>query len=177
MVPDLAWRKTVSQAVGILGCVFLTVPKTSSGWDSEQECHLIHPLTVSLKINSGLNFFLSEIKAKENKVSLRFFNQYVIVDACPVTVTHHIYLPVIYVVSPPLSLVYLPVSSLSVGVQCYHWAVIRCIGLLKSGKVRLHLLEGSTVAAWLRQPFFKFCCDSHTVCQKMFGRIFWRKFH
>ncbi len=137
------------------------VPKTSSGGDGEQECRLNHPLTVSLKINSGLAFFLLEIKAKEHffliKPTKKLFFAFLTGICCSKSLSGHCH-------SSHLStcnlLSFSPVISLSArvisvggGAHCYHWAVIRCVSSLKSEKVQLHLLGGSTVAAWLPSIF------------------------
>lgn len=163
MVPDLALRKTVNQAVGIWAAFrhLLTVPKTSTKGDSEQECHMNHPpLSDCLTKNKlELEFFFSPQDSYFFKFPFFFYYEPECFLEIPQrisqwlhvwspSVTHHIYLPAICCLSP-LSFVYLPVSSMSLpeaecglGDHCYHCAVIRCVSSVHSERIWLRLLEG-----------------------------------
>lgn len=129
------------------------VHKTSSGGGSEQECRLNHPLPSGSLTKHKLR---AELLSPQDK-GKRMFN---LQKECFFALVSHCH-------SSHLSTCNLCCLSTCVttgrlggwGVHCYHCTVSRCVSSLESGKVQLHLLEGSVVAAQDSHPFFKFCCD------------------
>lgn len=122
MVPHLALSKAVNEVVGIRAgfCNGRLIPKYWSGWHH----HLT--LFVPLKINSRLNLFL-------HSKQYLFLCSYM--SHC--CYSSHLSSRNLRCLSA-VSLVYQLVSSSSEEVVSYHWAVIACISLLNSWKVRLH---------------------------------------
>ena len=118
-------KENCQSSCGNPGCVSqrsARPQKTSSGlrWRTGMSCESSSDCLTKSLLRAELLFFFLEMKralllsiiksTKGTSLFLHFHSSYFIVNECPVSVFHHIYLPVIFAV---LSLVCLLMSSLS----------------------------------------------------------------
>ena len=147
MVSDLARRRTVNQAVGIRAA-FWNGPKhhvdeTVKNNSASFSDGLTKANRKKRRKNSAFHWLYFQSKKIESTISTALFIACLIWIWFSRFMCCHCHSSRVSTCNlcclPPLSLAYLPMTSLSVGVHCYQGAVIIRISLPKSGKVRLHL--------------------------------------
>lgn len=136
--------------------------------------------TGSLKINSGHNFFLLEMKAKEHFLIFRLslqkkkllfaFLTRICYDNCMSSHCHSSYLSTCNLCClSPLLLVYLPVSSLLGG--CTVITELSSDPSVRWSQGRFGYTHWKDLQ--LCRPFFKFCCDETWAKRLPESRTFW----